>query len=254
MRSSMWFLGLRIWWISCYTLTLRTYIGCSKYWGSKCEGLLCSKCVFFFDFFFGSKYLSVAIYIYMLKSHCIKNRSSRIYHFISWWPAIFPISPFPPPRYLFWSFECHANPVWGNNNWWSLESFSQQRKFQPKQHDTFWRLFAKHRISSTINAGEWRETLLQRAKSTGIPCLRCFDESIYAFSFFARWLVPRDRFIARLTHPGAVSAFRWYDSACRGSMRKPSKHHWGPCSTLAGVQEWNRIGNWVKGFSCRCML
>ena len=64
MRSSIWFLGLRIWWISCYTLTLRTYIGCSKYWGSKCEGLLCSKCVFFFKFFL---VLSIcrSLYIYI---------------------------------------------------------------------------------------------------------------------------------------------------------------------------------------------
>lgn len=37
----------------------------------------------------------------MLKLHCIIYKSSRIYHLISWWPAIFP-SLFPPPRYLFW--------------------------------------------------------------------------------------------------------------------------------------------------------
>ena len=38
------------------------FIRCSKYWGSKCESLLCSKCeVFFFEKKIGSKYLSVAI-------------------------------------------------------------------------------------------------------------------------------------------------------------------------------------------------
>ena len=55
---------------------------CSKYWGSKCESLLCSKCeFFFFENFFGSKYLSVAIFkslhafIWLVVSTHLKNIS-----------------------------------------------------------------------------------------------------------------------------------------------------------------------------------